>query len=260
MAEEDLTSPGFSTDPLQERSAHETPGLLKKYQGRVLIISSAACAIHCRYCFRRHYPYSDNLAGRDDWASVLDFIRSDSNIHEVILSGGDPLTLSDEKLYSLIEKLETIPHLRWLRIHSRIPVVLPSRITLELINILKQHRFKMTLVIHSNHPNEINHEVSRTLHEVHDSGIQLLNQSVLLAGINDDPMVLAELSKRLYTHHALPYYLHMLDPVQGAAHFEVTNTRASQIMHELRAMLPGYLVPRLVREVAGEPYKMPVEG
>jgi EF-P beta-lysylation protein EpmB len=260
LTDEDEDSPGFSTDPLHELSKQETPGLIRKYQGRVLLISTAACAIHCRYCFRRHYPYSDNLAGKDDWRAALDVIRNDESIHEVILSGGDPFSLSDDNLRSLIHKLEQIPHLKWLRIHSRIPVVLPARITPQLISMLTQHRFNQTLVVHTNHPREISADVVPVLHALHAAGIQLLNQSVLLYGVNDDPEVLTDLSKRLYDHHVLPYYLHMLDPVQGTAHFQVSTSKALKIMHELRTRLPGYLVPRLVREVAGEPYKKPVEA
>lgn len=255
LAEEDISSPGYSTDPLGEIARTTVPGLLHKYDGRVLLVTTSVCAIHCRYCFRRHYPYSDNNAAQQNWGAALDYIRGDNTIHEVILSGGDPLSLSDDKLQLLIQKLELIPHLRWLRIHTRIPVVLPSRITDSLLQIITGNRFKQTVVIHANHPQEIEADVIGVLQALHRAGIQLLNQSVLLRGVNDDALILAELSERLYANHVLPYYLHMLDPVAGAAHFEVADTVATAIMEQLRASLPGYLVPRLVREIEGVPYK-----
>ncbi len=255
VPEEDLPRPGYMADPLGEIDRTSVPGLIQKYHGRVLLIASSVCAVHCRYCFRRHYPYSDNNPARDNWDTALEYIRKDESIHEVILSGGDPLSLSDDKLHSLITLLEQIPHLRWLRIHTRMPVVLPSRITDSLLRVITGNRFKQTVVIHANHPHEIEAEVIAVLQDLHRAGIQLLNQSVLLRGVNDDALVLAELSERLYTNHVLPYYLHMLDPVAGAAHFEVSDPAAIAIMEQLRSTLPGYLVPRLVREIEGAPYK-----
>jgi len=255
LAEEDIVHPGYTTDPLGEIGRTATPGLIHKYHGRVLLVTTSVCAIHCRYCFRRHYPYNDNNPAQENWSAALDYIRRDQTIHEVILSGGDPLSLADHKLQSLIEKLEQIPHLRWLRIHTRMPVVMPSRVTGSLLQALTRNRFRQTMVIHANHPHEIEADVLPALQALRDSGIQLLNQSVLLKGVNDDASVLRELSQRLYTHHVLPYYLHLLDPVAGAAHFEVDVTRVAAIMETLRSTLPGYLVPRLVRETAGAPYK-----
>jgi len=259
LPEEDDTVPGFDVDPVGEFNKHSTAGLIRKYHGRVLLITTGVCAIHCRYCFRRHYPYSDNNPARKNWNAALDIIRSDQTIKEVILSGGDPLSLADEKLEALIRQLEDIPHLKWLRIHTRMPVVLPARVSEKLIDVIVTNRFRQTVVIHANHPNEINEEVRSALALLHHAGIQLLNQSVLLRGVNDDALILAELSERLHANHVLPYYLHMLDPVAGAAHFEVNDTTATAIMEQLRTTLPGYLVPRLVRELEGAPYKTSID-
>ena len=258
VAEEDIDSSGFSNDPVGEFNKHASPGLIRKYHGRALLIVTSTCAIHCRYCFRRHYPYQDNQAGKDNWNDALETLRTDPSIKEIILSGGDPLSLTDDRLHSLIQQLESIPHLQWLRIHTRMPVVIPDRVTSKLINAISQTRFKQSLVVHVNHPNEIDEKVGMALNRLHKAGIQLLNQSVLLKGVNDDVLVLAELSARLYSNHVMPYYLHMLDPVAGAAHFEVTETRARNIMQDLRGCLPGFLVPRLVREIEGLPYKASV--
>lgn len=255
LAQEDIDQPGYTADPLGEVGHTHTPGLIQKYHGRVLLVTTSVCAIHCRYCFRRHYPYSDNNPAQENWTAALDHIRADNTIEEVILSGGDPLSLADHKLQSLIEKLEQIPHLRWLRIHTRMPVVMPSRVTDGLLQALTGNRFRQTMVIHANHPHEIEADVLPALRALRDSGLQLLNQSVLLKGINDDALVLRELSQRLYANHVLPYYLHLLDPVAGAAHFAVDDASAAAIMEALRVTLPGYLVPRLVREIEGAPYK-----
>jgi L-lysine 2,3-aminomutase len=249
---------GYNRDPVGEIDKHASPGLIQKYEGRALLITTNACAIHCRYCFRRHYPYADNLAGRDKWTTALETLRADPGIKEIILSGGDPLSMADDKLGSLILQLEQIPHLIWLRLHTRIPIVMPDRVSSGLLNVIGRSRFKQTLVVHANHPNEIDDEVASALDKLHGTGIQLLNQSVLLRGVNDDARILAQLSERLYLHHVLPYYLHMLDPVAGAAHFEVPEKTARRIMQDLRVRLPGYLVPRLVREIDGEAFKTPL--
>jgi EF-P beta-lysylation protein EpmB len=258
VPEEAEAAPGYHTDPVGELRQAPAPGLIRKYQGRALLITTSVCAIHCRYCFRRHYPYADNNPGRANWTAALEVIRSDPGIREVILSGGDPLTLSDAKLASLIRRLEEIPHLAWLRIHTRMPVVMPSRVTDGLIASIMDNRFKAVMVIHANHPDEIDGQVGAALTRLHGAGLQLLNQSVLLAGINDNADVLARLSERLHASHVLPYYLHMLDPVAGAAHFAVSDAAAVAITEELRTRLPGYLVPRLVREQAGAPFKIPL--
>jgi len=255
IADEERDVIGYRADPLDEITHTTTPGLIRKYPGRVLLITTSVCAIHCRYCFRRHYPYNENSPSRENWNAAIDAIREDNSIHEVILSGGDPLSLSDEKIGSLIQQLETIPHVIWLRIHTRMPVVLPSRMTESLLQTLNRSRFKLTMVIHANHPHEIENDVIETLQRLHQSGIQLLNQSVLLKGVNDNAEILTELSHRLYNNHVLPYYLHMLDPVAGAAHFEVAENQAREIHKQMQATLPGYLVPRLVRELPGESSK-----
>lgn len=250
--DEDLDQHGFSADPLGEQGQAPVPGLLHKYRGRALLIATGTCAIHCRYCFRRHFPYPD----KQDFQPAFDYLTKDTSIHEIILSGGDPLSLPDSKLGGLIEALAAIPHLKRLRIHSRIPVVLPERMTPLLIRRLTHTRLPVVMVIHCNHPNEIDAEVEQVLTAMQRAGITLLNQSVLLRGINDDPEVLAALSERLFAARVLPYYLHLLDPVQGAAHFDVPEPEALRIMHDLGSLLPGYLVPRLVREQAGAPYKL----
>ncbi len=258
FAEEDSVITGYTSDPVGEFNKHDSPGLIRKYHGRALLITTSSCAIHCRYCFRRHYPYVENQAGKENWNDALDAIKADPDIKEIILSGGDPLSLTDDKLESLINQLEQISHLKWLRIHTRMPVVVPARVTDKLVRAVSQNRFKQTIVLHINHPNEIDDEVISRIRLLHDAGVRLLNQSVLLRGINDNALVLAELSERLYTNDILPYYLHMLDPVAGAAHFEVDDDTAKMIMYDLRSRLPGFLVPRLVREVEGEPFKTPI--
>lgn len=258
VAAEDRAVPGFSADPLGERRQQPVPGLLYKYPGRVLLVATGACAIHCRYCFRRHFPYADSNPAREDWRPALDVIRADDTVSEVILSGGDPLILSDDALARLVALLEAVPHLIRLRIHSRMPVVVPTRITPSLLALLERTRLQAVVVIHANHAREIGEEAGHSFAALRETGLTLLNQSVLLKGVNDDVGVLADLSERLFAAGALPYYLHMLDPVAGAAHFRVDDGRARAIMRELRQRLPGYLVPRLVREEEGELSKTPL--
>lgn len=257
QAAESRVITGFRQDPVGDLQASRAPGLLHKYLGRVLLITTGACAVHCRYCFRRHFPYAEQQAGRDQWQSALDYIRADQSIEEVILSGGDPLVLSDERLASLVNQLQTIPHLRRLRLHSRLPVVLPDRITDRLVEILAGSRFDTALVIHANHANEIAADEAHVLRKLQAAGVLLLNQAVLLKGINHHPEQQQALSKTLFSAGVLPYYLHLLDPVQGAAHFDVSLQQANQLMEQLRASLPGFLVPRLVREIEGEQSKTP---
>jgi len=256
VAEEEIDKKGYTKDPVGEFNKHASPGLIRKYNGRALLITTNVCPIHCRYCFRRHYPYLDNNARKENWNAALNTLNNDSSIKEIILSGGDPLSMTDNKLQSLLQKLEKIKHLEWLRIHTRMPVAIPDRITPELACIISNTRFKKTLVLHSNHPNEIGADVITSLKILHNSGIQLLNQSVLLREVNDNALILSQLSTRLYENFVIPYYIHMLDPVAGAAHFEVPEQTAKNIMRELRSNLPGYLVPRLVKEVEGMPYKL----
>ncbi len=256
---EGLEVDGFTPDPVGDLESSKAPGLLHKYHGRVLLITTAACAVHCRYCFRRHFPYSEQQAERDQWSGALDYISADDSISEVILSGGDPLVLSDGRLARLIEQLEKIPHLTRLRIHSRLPVVLPDRITPSLVQLLAQNRLNTSLVIHANHANEITTAEHQALHRLKQAGITLLNQTVLLKGINDRLEQQLELSEALYSAGVLPYYLHLLDPVRGAAHFETSEEDGKQLIRQLRRRLPGYLVPRLVREIAGEDSKTPAD-
>ena len=258
LPEEDGELPGFSNDPLQEVYQTTVPGVLHKYYGRVLLITTGACAIHCRYCFRRHYPYTDNNPGRENWRAALDYIQANTDVTEVILSGGDPLVLADQNLAFLVERLSRINHLQRLRLHTRIPVVLPSRVSQELVSILTGTRLKPVVVIHSNHPNELDDQAGVTLARLHDAGITLLNQAVLLKGINDDAETQCRLSEKLFACNVLPYYLHQLDKVNGTGHFLVDDVTARSLMTALRKRLPGYLVPRLVREVPGIPYKTPL--
>jgi len=249
VARELELQPGFSDDPLEELGSNPLSGLIHKYQGRVLLIVSGGCAVNCRYCFRRHFPYSDNNPGRHQWTEVLDYIAADPSINEVILSGGDPLAASDKLLTDLVDQLQLIPHLTTLRVHSRLPVVIPQRITEQTLVWLSGGRLQPVLVIHSNHANELDQQVQRSLATLREAGVTLLNQSVLLAGVNDSAPALKALSERLFACGVLPYYLHLLDKVAGAAHFYVDEPRAQSIVQQLLASAPGYLVPRLVKEL-----------
>ncbi|WP_461516704.1 EF-P beta-lysylation protein EpmB [Porticoccus sp.] len=253
-----LDTPGYSTDPLNEQNTNPTPGLIHKYHGRVLLIVSPNCAINCRYCFRRHFPYGDNKPGRGEWQQALDYIAQDSSIAEVIFSGGDPLAASDRQLQWLVEQLESIPHLKRLRIHTRLPVVIPDRITDNCLQWLGDNRFHTSMVIHSNHPNELDDSVDAALRRLKKSNVTLLNQTVLLAGINDAQDTLERLSERLFECGVLPYYLHQLDRISGAAHFAVSDQQARQLHQNLMTSLPGYLVPKLVRETPFVPHKVPL--
>ncbi len=247
---------GFIADPVGDQQAQKTPGLLHKYPNRVLIVATGSCALHCRYCFRRHYPYANTQA--QDYTDKLAYIQAHPKITEVILSGGDPLLLSDERLQIWLRGLSTIPHVHTLRLHTRLPIVLPQRITPELLSILSDTRLSVVMVLHANHAQEFNVEVSEALKALRKADILLLNQSVLLRGVNHRPDDLLHLHKILGEHRVMPYYLHLLDKVAGAAHFEVSEAEALSLMHQLRTQLPGYLVPQLVREIAGHPYKQPV--
>ncbi|HHH49077.1 MAG TPA: EF-P beta-lysylation protein EpmB, partial [Gammaproteobacteria bacterium] len=254
------TPAGYGLDPVGDGPATRHPGLLQKYHGRALIITTGACPIHCRYCFRRHFPYGEARAGMDGWRDTLAPIAADTRINEVILSGGDPLNLDTPRLRTLGEGLREIPHIRRLRIHSRMPVVLPARIDDELLAWLAGLPWPTVLVVHANHGNEIDAGVARGLRRLQAAGATLLNQSVLLRGVNDSVGALADLSEGLFEAGVLPYYLHLLDRVQGAAHFTVDDARARGLVERLRRQLPGYLVPRLVREQAGAPYKRLAES
>jgi EF-P beta-lysylation protein EpmB len=253
--EEWRESPGFHRDPLGEQQIMPAPGLLHKYRGRALLTLTGACAVHCRYCFRRHFPYGAANPGASHWEAVLAYLVRHQEIGELILSGGDPLTLPDTRLGELARQIAVLPHVRTLRIHTRLPVVLPERIDENLLAWLGNHPRRTVLVVHCNHPNEIDERVCAAMHALRQAGVTLLNQSVLLKGINDDAVTLGRLSEALFEAGVLPYYLHQLDRVQGGAHFEVDDGAARGLMDSLHAALPGYLVPRLVREIPGAPGK-----
>lgn len=257
--QEALETPGFSTDAVGDLAKARAGGILHKYQGRALVVATGACAVHCRYCFRRHFPYGELLA-RDHWRETLREIAADRSLSEVILSGGDPLSLPDEKLAEFAQALEFIPHVKRLRIHTRQPVVLPERVDESLLNWLGRGRIRKIIVLHVNHANELDASVAAALKPLTALGIPLLNQSVLLKGVNDSVATLENLSTRLFECGVMPYYLHMLDRVQGAGHFEVPEIQARALMRGLGARLPGYLVPKLVREDAGAASKTVLAG
>ena len=250
---------GFNHDPVGDQNALVADGVLHKYQGRVLLVTTGACAVHCRYCFRRHFPYSESNPVKGEWESALVYLREHTDVREIILSGGDPLTLSDERLASFFSQLQHIPHVIRVRFHTRLPVVLPSRIDAGFQQLLAQLPQQKVMVIHANHAQELAAtDVHDTLAALRASGVTLLNQAVLLRGVNDTVDAQADLSESLFAQGVMPYYLHLLDRVAGAAHFEVTQAQAVQLLDALRQRLPGFLVPKLVREVAGEKAKMPV--
>ena len=258
LDEEMRVVPGFSLDAVGDEAARAGTGLLHKYQGRALLVATGSCAVNCRYCFRRHFPYAEQTAAREGWREAVDSIRADTSIEEVILSGGDPLSLATSKLAELTDALAGIGHLKRLRIHSRLPVVLPERVDSALCQWLASLPWPVAFVIHANHANEFDGTVDAALRRLRDAGVHLLNQAVLLQGVNDDVDALAALSERGFAAGVLPYYLHQLDRVAGVAHFEVADEQALALHAELRARLSGYLVPRLVREVAGDPGKRPL--
>ena len=249
------TQAGFVADPTGDLAVARAPGLLIKYQGRALIVATGACAVHCRYCFRRHFPYAGENPRADGWRAALAAIAADPSIDEVILSGGDPLSLSDLRLGELVGELAALSQLKRLRIHTRHPVVLPERVDDALLGWLAPLRLQKVVVLHANHAQELDADVAAACARLRDAGATLLNQSVLLRGVNDDVAALAALSERLFAIGVLPYYLHQLDRVAGAAHFEVPDREALALHSALGARLPGYLLPRLVREVAGAPAK-----
>jgi len=249
--EEAVETPGFTDDAVGDLARLRPGGIIHKYAGRALVVATGACAVHCRYCFRRHFPYGEALAARDAWQETLRELAADRSISEVTLSGGDPLSLGDEKLAPFAEALEFLPHVQRLRIHTRQPVVLPERVDDALLAWLARGRLKKVVVVHANHANELDRSVQQALGRLAGAGATLLNQSVLLRGVNDTAEALVNLSTRLFEVGVLPYYLHMLDRVRGAAHFDVPEREARQLLRAAAARLPGYLVPRLVREEAG---------
>ena len=250
--------PGFGLDAVGDGAAKTAPGVIQKYRGRALLVATGSCAIHCRYCFRRHFPYAEETAARDGWREAVDLIRQDASIEEVLLSGGDPLSLSNGKLAELTGALADIPHLRRLRIHSRLPIVVPERIDDGLLGWLSALPWPVTLVVHANHANEFDDTVDAALGRLRAAGVHLLNQAVLLRGVNDSVDALAALSERGFRAGVLPYYLHQLDRVAGVAHFEVDDAHARALHAGLAARLSGYLVPRLVREIPGDTGKRPL--
>ncbi|KXZ72101.1 EF-P beta-lysylation protein EpmB [Acinetobacter venetianus] len=252
--------PEFVTDPLGEEAANQMAGVLHKYQSRFLLTLTGACAIHCRYCFRRHFPYQENLPKNDDWENIQQYIEQNPHINEVILSGGDPLTLNNRKLALWLERLASLPQIKILRIHSRVPIVIPNRIDDELISILKNSRLRIVVVVHSNHAAELDDFTCSKLLQLSLHHITVLNQAVLLKGVNDSAETLNELSFRLFDARVMPYYLHVLDKVKGAQHFDLDSSKIDQIYSDVLASLPGYLVPKLVREIAGEKNKTPLFG
>lgn len=247
--------PGFGLDAVGDLAARGSTGVIHKYDGRALLIATGSCAVHCRYCFRRHFDYAADTAAADRWQAALDYLRADDSVEEVLLSGGDPLSLSTPRLAEFTDALRGIAHVRRLRIHTRLPVVLPARVDAQLLTWLRGLRQRIVIVIHANHANELDGEVGAALQALREAGATLLNQSVLLRGVNDAIGAQVELAETLFEYGVLPYYLHQLDRVAGTAHFEVGDDRARALHREMAARLPGYLLPRLVREIAGEPNK-----
>ena len=247
---------GFSTDPVGDATAKLQPGVLQKYAGRALLITTGACAVHCRYCFRRHYPYEEAPHSEAAWDQALATVRDDETINEVILSGGDPFMLVDERLAKLVAKIAAIPHVERLRVHTRLPIMIPSRVTKEMLEWLAGSRLTPVVVIHANHAHELSDEVARSLALMRQHEIMLLNQAVLLRDVNDSVEAQVDLSQRLIELGVVPYYLHQLDRVAGAAHFEVPIDEGRRIIEAMRRCLPGYAVPSYVQEIAGEPYKV----
>lgn len=253
--QEFIEAQGFSTDPLEEQNANTVPNILHKYHNRLLFMVKGGCAVNCRYCFRRHFPYEDNPGNKKSWQQALDYIAAHDEIEEVIFSGGDPLMAKDKELTWLIKRLENLPHLKRLRIHTRLPVVIPQRITDKFCTLLAQSRLQMIVVTHINHPNEIDDLLAQSIQKLKAANVTLLNQSVLLKGVNEDAQILKTLSDKLFDIGILPYYLHLLDKVQGASHFFISDEQALRIYKKLQSITSGYLVPRLAREIAGEPNK-----
>lgn len=250
---------GFVTDPLEEQQANPVKGIIHKYASRVLIPVTGACVVNCRYCFRQHFEYHDNLPTQNDWQAISDYISAQPSINEVILSGGDPLSLSNRRLFDILSTLEALPQVHTIRIHTRVPVMIPERLDEPLLARLADSRCHIVMVIHANHPNEIDEDTQYFLGNAKKAGVTLLNQTVLLKSINDDADVLAALNEKLWQAGALPYYLHVLDKVAGASHFYIDDSQAVAIYWQLLAKCAGYLIPKLVRELPNKPYKTPID-
>lgn len=255
QAAELVVSEGYVDDPLEEAKFTPVPGLLHKYHGRVLIVLNGSCAIHCRYCFRRHFPYQEHQIGSEDWQQILDYIAADDSIQEVIFSGGDPLSCTDKVLARRCEDLAAISHVNTLRLHTRLPIMIPQRIDEHCLAWMQNTRLKVVMVIHANHAQELDESVADALKKLSDIGVLLLNQSVLLKGVNDSVNALEALSRRLLSCGVMPYYLHVFDPVQGAAHFDRGDDESKVLLEELKTRVAGYLVPKLVRELPEETSK-----
>ena len=251
---------GFGSDPVGDPAAAAAPGLLHKYDGRALILTTAACGVHCRYCFRREFDYAGHSGRSERFDGALKYLKQHDSIEEVLLSGGDPLMMTNAALFDLLDSTEAVGHVRRLRLHTRMPIVLPSRVDDELLDRLQASRLAVWIVVHVNHAAEIDSLTAAALSRMVDAGIPVLNQSVLLAGVNDMDNALVELSRRLINLRVTPYYLHQLDRVSGASHFEVDENRGLELIEAMRACLPGYAVPTLVREIAGRASKTPVGG
>jgi L-lysine 2,3-aminomutase len=258
LLEEDELAAGFSFDAVGDAAAKGGTGIIHKYQGRALLITTGSCAIHCRYCFRRHFPYAEETAASSHWAEALAYLKADPSITELILSGGDPLSLSTAKLKELTEALPELSHIKRLRIHTRLPVVLPERVDAELMAWLQGLRWPVALVIHANHANELTQDVADAVSRLRQCKLTVLNQAVLLKGVNDSLIEQIRLSERLFEIGVLPYYLHQLDKVQGTAHFQIPDQEARNIHRSMMRALPGYLVPKLVHEIPGEASKTPL--
>lgn len=256
--DEFLTPKGFSADPLGEQQT-AIAGLLHKYKTRVLVIFRGGCAINCRYCFRRHFPYGDNNINKQKLNDIIDYVKQNPQINEVILSGGDPLMAKDQHIQWFFDALSTIDTITRIRIHTRLPVVIPARITPSLTQLFATSNKKIIMVLHINHPNEIDETLINALKPLTEAKVTLLNQAVLLKDVNDEVQTQVDLSEKLFTANILPYYLHVLDKVTGASHFEVTEEKAKKLMREMIKELPGFLMPKLVREIAGQPSKTPIE-
>ncbi|MFV8570405.1 EF-P beta-lysylation protein EpmB [Marinobacter sp. SBS5] len=258
VADEKIELSGFVRDPLEENSAIQTTGLIRKYHSRALLMVTGQCAINCRYCFRRHFPYNDHKLSREDRTQVINTLTASPEINEVILSGGDPLAVNDRLLSQWVDLLDAVPHLKRLRIHSRLPVVIPQRVCDDMLAWLNRTRLQTVLVVHVNHPAEIDQTTRDALQRLKQAGVTLLNQSVILKGVNDNAAILSELSEVLFDAGVLPYYLHAFDPVAGAHHFDVSDNDAATLVRQMLEKLPGFLVPKLVREVPGETSKTPI--
>lgn len=259
LADELADVAGYTRDPVGDRMASPVPGLLQKYSGRALLVTTGACAVHCRYCFRRHFPYSEAPHSLAQWQPALDQIARDPTIHEVILSGGDPLMLTDGQLARLVEQIAAIPSVRRLRVHTRLPIMIPERVTPDLLQLLQDSRLAPLVVVHANHPRELDYDVAHAIAALVRAGIPVLNQSVLLRGINDDLATLVELSERLVDLRVMPYYLHQMDRVAGGAHMAVPESQGRDLVARMRRQLPGYAIPRYVREEQSEPHKLPLD-